>query len=109
MTVGMCVTAAGRPPACQQTFVHNTYMMQCLPITCGSDGMHRGLPYPACHAQSTIFSQGPNLDKAFTGAYRNARDWLMSSKGLTEDQAITLLTVACDFEIAQGGCCSVKA
>jgi hypothetical protein len=36
-----------------------------------------------------------------TGAYKNARDWLMRFKGLTEDQAITLLTVAGDFAITQ--------
>jgi hypothetical protein len=35
------------------------------------------------------------------GVYRNARDWLMSAWGLTEDQAITLLTVACDFNVHQ--------
>jgi hypothetical protein len=35
------------------------------------------------------------------GVYRNARDWLMSAWGLSEDQAITLLTVACDFNVHQ--------
>lgn len=35
------------------------------------------------------------------GVYKNARDWLMSAKGLTEDQAITLLTVGCDFNVHQ--------
>lgn len=35
--------------------------------------------------------------------YKNARDWLMSAKGLTEDQAITLLTVGCDFNVHQVG------
>jgi hypothetical protein len=37
------------------------------------------------------------------GVYRTARDWLMSAWGLTEDQAITLLTVACDFNVHQVG------
>lgn len=40
-------------------------------------------------------------DFLLAGAYQNARDWLMSAKGLTEDQAITLLTVAGDFAITQ--------
>ena len=39
-----------------------------------------------------------------TGVYKNARDWLMSAKGLTEDQALTLLTVACDFNVHQVCC-----
>lgn len=33
--------------------------------------------------------------------YRSARNWLMSSWDLTEDQAITLITVACDFNVHQ--------
>jgi hypothetical protein len=39
----------------------------------------------------------------YAGVYRNARDWLMSAWGLSEDQAITLLTVACDFNVHQVG------
>ncbi len=31
--------------------------------------------------------------------YMNARDWLMSAFDLTEDQALTLMTVACDFQV----------
>jgi hypothetical protein len=37
----------------------------------------------------------------YSGVYKNARDWLMTSFDLTEDQAITLLTVACDFNVHQ--------
>lgn len=33
--------------------------------------------------------------------YLNARDWLMSGFDLTEDQALTLMTVACDFQVHQ--------
>lgn len=33
--------------------------------------------------------------------YINARDWLMSAFDLTEDQALTLMTVACDFQVHQ--------
>jgi hypothetical protein len=33
--------------------------------------------------------------------YLNARDWLMSAFDLTEDQALTLMTVACDFQVHQ--------
>lgn len=31
--------------------------------------------------------------------YLNARDWLMSAFDLSEDQALTLMTVACDFQV----------
>eukprot|EP00775_Hariotina_reticulata_P001824 gene1824-2158_t len=48
-----------------------------------------------------VFSKGASLDKAFEGTYIKARDWLMTSWGLTEDQAITLLTVGCDFNVHQ--------
>lgn len=50
---------------------------------------------------SRIFQEGASLDKAFEGVYIKARDWLMSSFNLTEDQAITLITVACDFQVHQ--------
>lgn len=40
-----------------------------------------------------------------SGVYKNARGWLMSSFDLTEDQAITLLTVACDFQVHQVSVC----
>jgi acetamidase/formamidase len=33
--------------------------------------------------------------------YKNARGWLMSAFDLTEDQALTLMTVACDFQVHQ--------
>ena len=33
--------------------------------------------------------------------YANGRDWLMSAWGLTEDQALTLITVACDVQVHQ--------
>uniref|UniRef100_A0A383V546 Acetamidase n=1 Tax=Tetradesmus obliquus TaxID=3088 RepID=A0A383V546_TETOB len=48
-----------------------------------------------------VFAKGASLDKAFEGVYRNARDWLMSAWDLSEDQAISLLTVACDFNVHQ--------
>lgn len=45
--------------------------------------------------------------------YLNARDWLMSAFDLTEDQALTLMTVACDFQVHQvvdGNCeCSAPS
>eukprot|EP00879_Flechtneria_rotunda_P024312 GHRR01025768.1.p1 GENE.GHRR01025768.1~~GHRR01025768.1.p1 ORF type:complete len:216 (+),score=51.69 GHRR01025768.1:731-1378(+) len=48
-----------------------------------------------------VFAKGASLDKAFEGVYKSARDWLMTSWDLTEDQAITLITVACDFNVHQ--------
>lgn len=39
------------------------------------------------------------------GVYKNARDWLMRTFELSEDQAMTLLTVACDFQVHQVRAC----
>lgn len=50
---------------------------------------------------STVYSEGATLDKAMTGAYRHTRDFMMRSFNLTEDQAITAMTVAVDFAVTQ--------
>eukprot|EP00877_Chromochloris_zofingiensis_P000674 jgi/Chrzof1/10607/Cz05g05010.t1 len=57
----------------------------------------RDLPNP----QVTVFARGANLSLALTNTYINARDWLMSAQNLTEDEAITLITVTCDFHVTQ--------
>lgn len=49
---------------------------------------------------STIYGES-STDKAMTVAYENVRDWLMRSANLTEDQAITAITIAVDFGITQ--------
>ena len=41
------------------------------------------------------------LDSAMRDAFRKARRFLMSAHGLTEDEAISLLSVAVDFGITQ--------
>lgn len=42
-----------------------------------------------------------SLDRTMTVAYNQTRDFMMRTFDLTEDQAITAITVAVDFEITQ--------
>lgn len=49
---------------------------------------------------STIYGES-SIDKAMTVAYNNTRDWMMNTLNMTEDQAITAITVAVDFAITQ--------
>jgi acetamidase/formamidase/AraC-like DNA-binding protein len=51
-------------------------------------------------AQSEVYKQS-SLDGAMRDAFRKARRFLMTAKGLTEDEAISLLSVAVDFGITQ--------
>ncbi|KRH78578.1 acetamidase [Ferrovum sp. JA12] len=50
--------------------------------------------------QSTIFAKS-SLDKAMRDAYHKMRHFLMSAKDLSEDEAISLMSVAVDFGITQ--------
>ncbi|BDA46691.1 probable formamidase C869.04 [Coccomyxa sp. Obi] len=47
-----------------------------------------------------IYSKS-SLDRAFTVAYNNTRDFIMNAFDLTEDQAITAITVGMDFGVDQ--------
>ncbi|PRW59935.1 acetamidase [Chlorella sorokiniana] len=49
---------------------------------------------------STIYSKS-QIDRAMTVAYNQTRDWMMRTFNLTEDQAISFITIACDFGITQ--------
>ncbi len=51
-------------------------------------------------AQSEIYKKS-SVDGAMRDAFRKARRFLMTAKGLTEDEAISLLSVAVDFGISQ--------
>ena len=51
-------------------------------------------------AQSEIYQQS-SLDTAMRDAFRKARRFLMTAQGLSEDEAISLLSVAVDFGITQ--------
>lgn len=46
-----------------------------------------------------LATAGASIDKAFNGTYKLARDWLMDTFDYTEDEAITFLTVMCDFQV----------
>lgn len=51
-------------------------------------------------AQSEIFAKS-SLDGAMRDAFRKMRNFLMTAKGLSEDEAISLMSVAVDFGVTQ--------
>ena len=51
-------------------------------------------------AQSEVYKRS-SLDGAMRDAFRKARRFLMTARGLSEDEAISLLSVAVDFGITQ--------
>ena len=52
------------------------------------------------NAQTEIFVRS-SLDAAMRDAFRKMRHFLMATKGLTEDEAISLMSVAVDFGVTQ--------
>ena len=52
------------------------------------------------NAQTEIFAKS-SLDRAMRDAFRKMRHFLMTTKGLTEDEAISLMSVAVDFGVTQ--------
>ena len=51
-------------------------------------------------AQSEIYAKS-SLDRAMRDAFRKMRHFLMTAKGLSEDEAISLMSVAVDFGVTQ--------
>ena len=51
-------------------------------------------------AQSEIYSKS-SIDNAMRDAFRKMRQFLMTTKGLNEDEAISLMSVAADFGVTQ--------
>ncbi len=51
-------------------------------------------------AQSEIYAKS-SLDGAMRDAFRKMRHFLMTAKGLSEDEAISLMSVAVDFGVTQ--------
>jgi acetamidase/formamidase len=51
-------------------------------------------------AQQTIYEKS-SLDLAFKDAFRKMRAFLMTTKGLSEDEAISLMSIAVDFGVTQ--------
>ena len=70
------------------------------------DWVLQGFSYPnylaelGPNAQSDIFGKS-SIDLAMRDAFRKMRQFLMSTKKLTEDEAISLMSVAVDFGITQ--------
>ncbi|MBV8030852.1 MAG: acetamidase/formamidase family protein, partial [Betaproteobacteria bacterium] len=65
-----------------------------------------GFSYPdylaalGADAQQAIFRKS-SIDLAMRDAYRKMRNFLMSTQGLSEDEAISLMSIAADFGITQ--------
>ena len=51
-------------------------------------------------AQSQIYSKS-SIDLAMRDAFRKMRHFLMTTQGLSEDEAISLMSVAVDFGVTQ--------
>ena len=51
-------------------------------------------------AQSAIYGKS-SVDGAMRDAFRKMRRFLMDAKGLTEDEAISLMSVGVDFGVTQ--------
>lgn len=51
-------------------------------------------------AQSVIYTKS-SVDLALRDAFRKSRAFLMDTKGLTEDEAISLIAVGVDFGVTQ--------
>ena len=51
-------------------------------------------------AQSDIYGKS-SVDLALRDAFRKMRHFLMTTRGLTEDEAISLMTVGVDFGVTQ--------
>ena len=51
-------------------------------------------------AQSDIYSKS-SVDLALRDAFRKMRSFLMTTKGLTEDEAISLISIGVDFGVTQ--------
>jgi len=70
------------------------------------DWVLSGFSYPnylenlGANAQNDIFSKS-SIDLAMRDAFRKMRQFLMNAKKLTEDEAISLMSIAVDFGITQ--------
>jgi acetamidase/formamidase len=51
-------------------------------------------------AQAAVY-KNPSIDLAFRNAFRVVRRFLMEAKDLSEDEAITLMSLAVDFGVTQ--------
>lgn len=75
-------------------------------IETAEDWVLSGFSYPnyladlGADAQSLIFEKS-SVDLAMRDAFRKMRRFLMDAKGLTEDEAISLMSIAVDFGITQ--------
>jgi acetamidase/formamidase len=75
-------------------------------IETGDEWVLQGFSFPnyladlGSDAQSEIFKKS-SVDLAMRDAFRKMRRFLMTAKGLTEDEAISLMSIAVDFGITQ--------
>lgn len=75
-------------------------------IETADDWVLQGFSYPnyladlGPDAQNAIFAKS-SVDLAMRDSFRKMRQFLMNAKGLTEDEAVSLMSVAVDFGITQ--------
>jgi acetamidase/formamidase len=75
-------------------------------IETASDWVLMGFSHPnylaefGAKGQSEVYANS-SLDLAMKDAFRKMRRFLMNIKGLTEDEAIALMSVAVDFGVTQ--------
>ncbi|GJD53210.1 hypothetical protein OPKNFCMD_5982 [Methylobacterium crusticola] len=75
-------------------------------IETAQDWVVHGFSFPnylrdlGANAQSEIFEKS-SVDLAMRDAFRKMRRFLMTAKGLTEDEAVSLMSVAVDFGVTQ--------
>jgi acetamidase/formamidase len=75
-------------------------------IETATEWVMQGFSYPnyladlGPSAQSAIFEKS-SVDGAMRDAFRKMRRFLMSAKHLTEDEAISLMSIAVDFGVTQ--------
>ena len=83
--------------------------LQCLDfpmVETADEWVLQGFSYPnylaelGADAQSEIFAKS-SVDLAMRDAFRKMRRFLMTAKGLSEDEAISLMSIAVDFGITQ--------
>ena len=72
----------------------------------GTEFLVHGFSFPnylsalGASAQSEIYKKS-SVDLALRDAFRKMRHFLMTTQGLTEDEAISLISIAVDFGITQ--------
>jgi acetamidase/formamidase len=100
--VGQNVSTARRlhGPDRARTHAQAGVPVESKPDVPGYTVSQRGLHGLGSDAQSVIYEKS-SIDLALKDAFRKMRAFLMKTKGLTEDEAISLISIAVDFGVTQ--------